>query len=213
MKVLAVADVHSHKSAVKALKEQVKFSELGLIVVCGDLTHFGNREDAKEIVKAFGFGNILVIPGNVDQKSVLDFLEEKNISLHGKVRTAEGWALVGFGGAENAPGETIFSAEEIFKGAEKLIVEPERTILFTHSPPVNTLLDKTSTGKHIGSVGVRKLVEEKRPAYAFFGHCHEAKGEMKLKETVCVNIGPLKWGNAVLIELGEELEWKRIQLK
>ena len=78
----------------------------------------------------------------------------------------------------------------------------DRAILILHSPPYDTVLDRASLdGKkhehvpldvHIGSIAVRRLIEERQPLLTLHGHVHESTrltGQWKTKigRTVCIN--------------------------
>jgi uncharacterized protein len=51
-----------------------------------------------------------------------------------------------------------------------------RAILLFHSPPYHTRLDRLAAGEDacVGSVAVRRLIEERRPAFGLCGHVHES---------------------------------------
>lgn len=61
---------------------------------------------------------------------------------------------------------------------------PERTIYLFHSPPYNSLLDRTALdGKmvdhapvdvHTGSVAIQRFIQEKQPFITLHGHIHES---------------------------------------
>lgn len=51
--------------------------------------------------------------------------------------------------------------------------DPEKTILVTHSPPYNTNLDMISSKIHVGSRGIRNIIEQKQPLLTLHGHVHE----------------------------------------
>lgn len=71
-----------------------------------------------------------------------------------------------------------------FKGSENLI-------LLSHSPPFNTGLDLTHFGEHIGSVELRKFIEEESPILCLCGHVHERVGlSERIGDSLIVNPGP-----------------------
>jgi Icc-related predicted phosphoesterase len=78
----------------------------------------------------------------------------------------------------------------------------ERAILLIHTPPYDTPLDRAALdGKkhehvpldvHIGSIAVRRFIEQRQPLLTLHGHVHESTrltGEWKTKigRTVCIN--------------------------
>jgi Icc-related predicted phosphoesterase len=78
----------------------------------------------------------------------------------------------------------------------------DRTILLLHTPPHETPLDRAALdGKtcehvpfdvHVGSIAVRRFIEERQPMLTLHGHVHESAritGEWKIRigRTVCIN--------------------------
>ncbi|RLN72719.1 hypothetical protein BBJ28_00008177 [Nothophytophthora sp. Chile5] len=60
-------------------------------------------------------------------------------------------------------------------------------VLVTHGPP-NGILDKTVTGRHVGSETLlREIMSRVRPRFHLFGHIHEAYGAARVGKTVFVN--------------------------
>jgi uncharacterized protein len=78
----------------------------------------------------------------------------------------------------------------------------DRAVFLFHTPPCDTSLDRTALdGKtyehvaldvHVGSIAVRRFIEERQPLLTLHGHVHEAArltGEWKIQigRTVCIN--------------------------
>jgi len=78
----------------------------------------------------------------------------------------------------------------------------DRGLFLIHTPPYDTLLDRAALdGKyyenvpldvHVGSVAVRRFIEERQPLVTMHGHVHESariSGEWKIRigRTVCLN--------------------------
>lgn len=53
----------------------------------------------------------------------------------------------------------------------------EQVILMVHTPPRAQVVDKLPSGAHVGSPGVRALIEKYQPAIVVTGHIHEGAGE------------------------------------
>ncbi len=87
---------------------------------------------------------------------------------------------------------------------EKLAGENElsRSIFLFHSPPYNTHLDRAALdGKlidhvpldvHVGSIAIRRFIEERQPAISLHGHIHESSSitghwKEKLGNTLMIN--------------------------
>jgi len=78
----------------------------------------------------------------------------------------------------------------------------DRAVLLLHTPPCDTPLDRAALdGKtyehvpldlHVGSIAVKRFIEERQPLLTLHGHIHEAarlSGEWKIQigRTVCIN--------------------------
>jgi len=78
----------------------------------------------------------------------------------------------------------------------------DRAVLLFHTPPCDTPLDRAALdGKtyehvaldvHVGSIAVKRFIEERQPLLTLHGHVHEAArltGEWKIRigRTVCIN--------------------------
>ncbi len=79
MKILVLSDVHSRIESLKKLLENKKSSEIDLVVIAGDLTNFGGETQIKEVIDEIKKLNkkIFAIPGNLDTKEGLEFMEKK----------------------------------------------------------------------------------------------------------------------------------------
>ncbi len=87
----------------------------------------------------------------------------------------------------DTPGE--YSEKEI---AERLapFAALDPLVMVCHAPPYGTPLDQIRPGVHAGSRSVREFVEQRRPAWFFCGHIHEAEGaEAELGATRAINVG------------------------
>lgn len=72
--------------------------------------------------------------------------------------------------------------------------DPASTIYVCHTPPAGTPLDLMHGGRHVGSVALRRFIEERGPPLTLHGHIHEAprlSGQfaVRLGPTWCVNPG------------------------
>ncbi|MFO8110667.1 MAG: metallophosphoesterase [Thermoplasmata archaeon] len=66
------------------------------------------------------------------------------------------------------------------------VTEPDKTIYLFHSPPYDTALDLTGNAgtsvnhapmdPHVGSIAIKKFIEEKKPFLTLHGHIHESPG-------------------------------------
>jgi hypothetical protein len=203
MKILLLSDIHSNTGNLKELVLKAKEREFELILIAGDLTSFGEEKETMEVIKEIKKLNkkVFAVPGNLDTKASVLLLEKEGISLHSKKEKFKGFVFVGFGGATQSIGQIVFSEEEIYEKLKSLIKEnKEKIFLLTHSPPKNSRLDESLSGKHIGSIAVRKIIEQFKPEFSVCGHCHEAFGEEKIKETLCINASSVKEKRIFLLD-------------
>ncbi len=105
--------------------------------------------------------------------------------------------------------EWYASHPTIEEGLEQLarMSDPKRTLYVLHDPPWNTTLDTLWNGQHIGSMAVRRFIEQHQPPLVLSGHIHEspkASGKIldRIGETLCVNPGQTEAIlQAVMIEI------------
>ncbi len=212
MKILALGDIHGLSSKVKQIVELIHNEDLDLALVTGDLTECGETNQAKEVLKPLEEFKVLAVPGNMDSLSVLKILEEKKISLHGKKEKIGKFTFAGFGGGiDGNEGNFLSSEEKIKKTLLELMHNEKNVILLTHLPPFGLGIDiSKSNGKHIGSKAVKEVLEKEQPLLHICGHAHNSFGEEKIGKTTSINIGAVKEGRALLLELEDELKWKEI---
>ncbi len=200
MNIIAITDIHGSlnmSSAVAALRNA------DLILIAGDITHFGNREDANTVLEGILHVNstVLAVPGNCDQMSVNQVLTERNINLHGETRIIDDCAFYGLGGSNRSPFNTPqeYGESEIEAILGRFEKQDARYhILVSHPPPEKTKLDRTVLGKHVGSKSVRSFIEKFEPHLVLCGHIHEARGVDKIYNTAIINPGPFPKHYAVI---------------
>lgn len=143
-----------------------------------------------------------LIPGNDDPSEVVNKINDTAwgniISFDEGIVELNDHVLVGFGYSNVTPWNTHreLSEEEMYTRLSKLMSklnggEYSRTILVVHAPPYGTSIDQapmlTSDFKivrrggevvltHVGSVSVRRVIEEYRPLMGLHGHIHESGG-------------------------------------
>ncbi|MBN2514169.1 MAG: metallophosphoesterase family protein, partial [Sedimentisphaerales bacterium] len=154
---------------------------------------------------------VLAVPGNCDPEGVSQYLESKQISLHGRALQQGGYLFVGAGGSLPCPGltpneckddffETILSKALQLNEANSAFSASKRLILVTHQPAFGTAVD-TVAGRSTGSPSIRRFIETYRPLLAVSGHIHEAFGIDRIGPTTLVNPGPLKQGRYATVDL------------
>lgn len=150
--------------------------------------------------------------GNADNVKILNKIPiDRNIEIiHNQARQVGDVHILGYNGRplyifekENRE-QWAFSEEEIYGDLDRLFrqLEGDRVILVTHDPPygildqvvqeyrqyaVRTYGERAKDG-HIGSVGLREIVDKYKPMLHVFGHIHEGKGVF-VGQTTFVNTG------------------------
>lgn len=215
MKILAISDPHGDYSKIKAIMERA--GDFDLAVIVGDLTHFGPDEKVEELIELFD-KPVLAIPGNCDQKSILEALEaSKATNLHGKAEQIGKIRFIGLGGSNPTPFNTPFEIpeEEIESTLEGMVCSAEDDcncgpiVLLTHAPPQGTC-DEIPVG-HVGSTAIQKFLD--RVDLIVCGHIHEARGIEKTGKTTVVNPGEACKGSCALITIGDQEEEKPIEVE
>jgi Icc-related predicted phosphoesterase len=151
-----------------------------------------------------------VSPGNDDQFEVDEIISSAKL-----VRLAEGevvefgdFQLVSTGWSNRTPWNTYREedeedlAERLRKMISQVTAPPEKTIYNFHCPPYRSGLDDAPEidaqmrPKHggrsivpVGSKAVREAIEEGQPGLALHGHIHEARGNTRIGNTLCINPG------------------------
>ena len=211
MKILAFGDLHGNY--LKVL-DYLNNNNLDLIIITGDITNFGPAELGEEILNEISQFNIpvLTIPGNSDPITIHSKIENsKAINIHGRSVIIKDIGICGFGGSNPTPFNTPLEFEEIqiYEEARKVfeIVSKQRILLFiTHAPPYGTKTDQLTSGDHVGSKSIRKIIEEFQPTLNICGHIHESKGVDKIGITQVINPGELSDGYGCLIHIDDFAE-------
>jgi len=211
MRIVTASDIHGDKRAPVFLNRVADELSPDLLVIAGDITTFGPGSLAEEIL-----GNIEVrcaaIPGNCDPDDVLEVIEKKCISLHGRRENIDGIDFVGLGGSPKSSFGTPREMEdsEIERLLSSSIVEG--CVLVSHTPP-RGINDLVPSGIRLGSEVIKRFVEDFRPRLVLSGHVHEARGLVEEEGTVFANPGPLKEGFVVLSEVDQETRAELVDMR
>ncbi len=199
MRFMLISDIHGSMKAVERAGKEAERRDVDIILVAGDITHFGGKDEAKRILSELP-GMKVAVPGNCDPPDIVDVFDSTDtLDVHGRFGTVEGIRFAGLGAANPMPFSTLFtySEENIL-----LLLEPvarDSDVLITHTPPMG-ILDSTMFGHRGGSESIRKVVDTVRPALHVFGHIHESGGVERHENTVFVNAGAARDGNAAIID-------------
>ena len=209
MRMIAFGDIHMDLG--KAV-EIPGIDSAACIIVTGDITNYGFQQDAARVIDPLLAVNpsVLALAGNLDQPEVARYLEEIDISLHGRGKIIDGLGIMGLGGSNHTPFHTPYEFSEqelaaLLDAGYSRIQDGRNFILVSHTPPVQTNTDRLANGNHVGSIAVRTFIEEKQPRLCLTGHIHESRGRDYIGSTLIINPGMLKEGGyvEVLFENGE----------
>ncbi len=218
MKILMITDIHSNPGKIYNYLDE---NPVDQIIITGDVTEFGPEDLFVDTLNKFSeYANVHALFGNCDPKNSSDLLDKSNaINIHDNTSNIGEIQLVGFGGSNPTPFDTPneFTDEFLYENLNKysdILSSDSFTILVTHAPPLDTNADKIDSGAHVGSCGVRKIIEETQPTLNVCGHVHESIGQDKIGNTTVVNPGDANSGHACIIELSEEdIKNKNVNIK
>ena len=205
MRIVCVSDIHQAFGAIERLGGEL--AQADLVLLAGDLTHFGDPPEAFQVIDAFRTHNphVLSVTGNLDMAWVIDAFRDAGISLHGEARHFDGLGIFGCGGSNITPMDTPTEWEEpeiatVLERGYAATAKATHRLLVCHVPPFDTRLDRLVNGTPVGSPAVRNFLEQRQPELAVVGHIHEGRGIDRIGRTVIINPGPLRDGGYVVIE-------------
>ena len=146
---------------------------------------------------------VLIVLGNHDYP-LREMFAAKNV-LHGTSTRFGGYTIGGLGGSLPVQGGPLELDETEYLVLTKNLGPVD--VLISHQPPINTKTDLAYDGlsetgtRNIGSVAIRKYVEETQPLLALVGHVHESPGIDTIGRTIVVNPGPFMTGNYAEVDL------------
>jgi Icc-related predicted phosphoesterase len=188
VRILHITDIHCSTRNLKLVLDREKYD---VVFATGDLECL----ETIEILQSSG-KDVLAVTGNMDPPHIIRKLKDLGWDIEGRAISMYGLKVGGIGGVE--PSYSLGKLRSLLeKGKDEL------DVLLTHYPPYQTL-DKTLFGVHVGSKNIRQFVLTYRPRLTLTGHIHEAKGYIKLGNTLIVNPGPLLQGYYAIIDVGEK---------
>jgi uncharacterized protein len=209
MRIGFTVDIHDNPKTLDWLAWAVK--QYDVVAVGGDIGELGLLYRVVD----FAVGKqVFIVLGNHDYP-IEEMYAAKSV-FHGTSLKVGAFTMGGIGGSLPVNGGPLELDE-----TELLILARNLgpvDILVAHQPPIDTRCDIVYEGlgelgaKHIGSVTIRKYIEETQPLLALVGHIHESVGVDAIGKTVIVNPGPFMTGNYAEVEL-EEGKAPRVELK
>ena len=216
MKIIQISDLHGDLKYLEKAKDYLKNADL--IIISGDITNFGKKEKAKEIIEIISNlnKNIFAITGNCDYNEVQSYLDDININLHDKHKSYGNYNFWGFSGSLPCPSITpnIYEEKDLKKSLNILSEKKlANLILISHNPPYNTKVDAVNPTLHVGSKELRNFIEKNNPMLCLSGHIHEAYAIDKINNTILINPGPFMEGKLCQIEISDDIKVELINLK
>lgn len=206
MKIVALTDIHGRVQAADLIADDLKSADL--VILPGDLTTFGKREEAAQIVDAVRKhnANVLAVMGNCDYPEVEQYLTDEGLCIHRSHRRVNGVVFAGLGGSLKCPIPTLneWTEEQVAEHLEAAVKGAPADVplvLVSHQPARNTITDLAANGGHVGSTAVRDFIERHKPILCLSGHIHEAQGTDSIGPTTLVNPGPFMEGRYVVVEI------------
>ena len=204
MKIVSFGDVHMATRNLARMDDVMRDADL--VIVSGDLTNFGGRDDAAKVIADVrgACGRVLALPGNLDTAEVIPYLEQAGVALHGRGMMVDGIGIFGCGGSNITPFKTPteFTEDEIYatlvRGySEVRDVRP--LLMICHPPPFETRCDRIVGGRAVGSTAARRFIEEFKPDVCISGHIHESADVDSIGPTTILNAGPFKDGGYIVV--------------
>lgn len=199
MKFLIITDLHQKIECIPWINGLVEKYGPEAVLCLGDVTDFGTGKDAADIISGIKC-KTYAVPGNCDPRDFPEAVSSVSVDMHGKSTAVGNYRIVGLGGSNPSPFGTPFElGEEEIDSALRPVSE-HGMILMTHAPGYDTF-DHIPDGTPVGSVSIRKIIDEFEPVLAVSGHIHEDIGVKTVGKTVLCNPGPAMEKRAAIVEL------------
>ncbi len=114
MKVLVGTDFHGNEAAFESFASKAEEGHAEILVICGDITHFGTLDQAKYLLSMLSALRVplLFVPGNCDPPSLVGVDIEGANCIHGKAVSYDDLTFLGVGGSPPTPFSTPFEMTE-----------------------------------------------------------------------------------------------------
>ena len=204
MRIVSIGDIHMSLRAIEQLGAELAAADL--VILSGDLTNFGGREDAAIVLAATRryARQVLAVCGNLDFRDVIDYLDDEQVSLHGDARRIGDLGIFGCGGSNLTPFRTPTELSDgeiaaLLERGHTGVADAPRRLMVCHTPPIDTATDRLLSGQHVGSPAVRTFIATHQPDVCITGHIHESAGVDRIGRTVVVNAGALRDGGYIVV--------------
>ena len=119
MRILQVSDIHGRLERVEEIVKKAGEVNPDLIVVAGDITHFGDLEDAEGVLDKLSEAGVQIffVSGNCDPPEMLNWQPRNKLAenLHSKSVKFGDFIFIGVGGGSGRFGTLTELSEEEFE--------------------------------------------------------------------------------------------------
>ena len=206
MRLVSISDLHGSLTMLTRILDACGRADV--VVLAGDITHFGTPEEAVEaarICRQTG-ATVLTVTGNCDDEAIEARLVREGCSISGSGRIVDGVGFLGVPSASFYHRDSWEVKEETLaawiREGHRQVAGASPLVMVPHAPPFGAV-DRSRSGAPGGSRAVRSAVEEIGPDLVLCGHIHEARGMERLGGTVVVNCGVGGAGEYAIAEIGE----------
>lgn len=213
VRILVISDFHGSVEAAQRSATKAQNVKADVIVVCGDITHFGSVDDAQKILTPLVNLRLplFYVPGNCDPAQLAEAKIKDAVNLHGQCQKLGNASFIGLGGAPASPFYSWFELSELqmmntLEQAAEGCGTNRWFVLVSHAPPKDTSVDVAFSSVHAGSTSLRSFIEARKPSLVFCGHIHEARGIDRIGDTILVNPGSARHGNYAMAILDDKIE-------
>jgi Icc-related predicted phosphoesterase len=222
MRLLCLSDLHGSHTALHQILDDAGPADL--VVLAGDLTHFGEPADAETIVRLAGQhgGRVLAVAGNCDSRAIDRRMDELGVGLMRSAVVHDGVAFYGLsampiwmGTMYEMSEDDLAEALRIGLGSLSDRFDGRFEVLVSHPPPRACSLDRTNRGEHVGSTAVREWIDRVEPSLVVSGHIHEGRGRETIGRTQVVNCGPAFDGCYAIVTLDDTIsvELRKVRVR
>jgi Icc-related predicted phosphoesterase len=207
MNLLCLTDIHNRLQPFGRILEDAGSADL--VLLGGDLTNFGEPEDAEHLVHLAQSKNspVVAVAGNCDSAAIDRRLVELGVSVAASGMIIGGVGIHGISAAPPwLPHMYHFTEDRLaadLKAGHSQIQNARRHVVLSHVPPMGCKLDRTHFFQHAGSSALREFIEAKQPALVVCGHIHEARGVEAIGAATIVNCGAAAAGYYAMAELDD----------
>ncbi|MHA1639548.1 MAG: metallophosphoesterase family protein, partial [Candidatus Heimdallarchaeota archaeon] len=144
--LLHLSDIHAQNNLnLEPISALIERESIELIVISGDITQFGTKDDVQRILALFNQLSAVVfyVTGNLDPPNSFTFTSKNVKPLEGQLEEFKGVQFVGLSGSNKTPFRTPYelTEEEIqmkLQHLKTLLDTSKPFILVSHVPPFNS---------------------------------------------------------------------------